>query len=136
MDTHVAEDDDSDLSHDQTDENDQNEDHESQEKNVQAEVLSKTSDGNNEVSDEDSDGEKDNGQEVWNNETNENDKIHISHVIKSIINSVSRPQDKDTQEKVNKMVNVEEETETDEEPVMKRLARTMSDEKKKKKEIP
>lgn len=56
--------------------------------------------------------------------------------MKSLINSVTRPQDKDTQDKVNEVVDVEEYTKIDEEPAMKRMARTFSDEEKKKKEIP
>ncbi|CAI8603359.1 unnamed protein product [Vicia faba] len=125
---------DSDSSKDQTVENDQNEEHEAQgEKNVKVEVLSKKSDGNNEVSGEDSHGGKDNGQKDRNFEINENNNIHIVHIMKSLIKRVTRPQDKETQVKVKEVVDVEEENKTNEELAMKIMSRTLSDELKEKK---
>lgn len=98
-------------------------------------MLSKTSDGNNDVSVKESLGEKDNGHEAKNDEIDDNDNIIIAHIMKSLINSISKPQKKVNKEKVKKVVDVEVETKTDEEHTMRRLVRTLSDEKNKKKKI-
>lgn len=117
----MDENDDSSFFKDQTVENDQNEDHNIQgENNVEAEVLSKPSDENNEVSIVDSSGDQDNGKQVRNEETYENDNILISHIMKSLIESVTRSRDKSTQDKLKEVVDVEKESETDEEPTLKR----------------
>ncbi|KAI5418165.1 hypothetical protein KIW84_042702 [Lathyrus oleraceus] len=101
----------------------------------EVEVLSNIADGNNKGSGKDSYGKKDSGQGVRNDETYEYDNIPISHIMKSLINSVFIPQNKVPKEKGNEVVGVEEENESDKEPDMKRFSRIISDEENKKKKI-
>lgn len=92
--------------------------------NMEAEVLSETSEENNEeVSHKGSLGVKDNGQEEINIETCENDDILITHMMKSLIKSVTKPHDKGPQEKEKEVIKVDKETKTGEEPARKRMVR-------------
>ncbi|XP_058776078.1 uncharacterized protein LOC131650382 [Vicia villosa] len=60
-------------------------------------------------------------QGEWNVEAGVDDDIPIAHIMKSIIENVTKSEDKDTHEKAKKMVDVNEETETNEELVVTML---------------
>lgn len=76
-------------------------------------ILDKSIDSSEDISDENSQNEKLKVQGEQNMEVDEGDDIPIANIKKKIIENVTKSQDKDSQEKAKEVVDVDKETETD-----------------------
>lgn len=100
-------------------------------------ILNGNLESNNELRNEDPLNEESKGQGEMNEKFDENDDVHIANIMKRIIKSVTKPQEKVVAKEVE---DDDEETESDEAPdvkVMKSNSRSMSDRgKEKNKDVP
>lgn len=105
-------------------------------------ILDKSLDSSEDVSDENSQNEEHEVQGERNVEADEDDEIPIANIMKRIIENVTKYQEKTLKKKAKEVVDVDEDTKTSEKPVinaMKGITRSIYyrvKEKKKEKDVP